>query len=169
MALVPRIQTTMVADNAVTTAKINDLAVTTTKIVDSAINGNKLANGSVSTGKLDSTMSQYIIPTTSSEIAFPGDNQSTSFAHGLGAVPSRYRVILRCVSAQFGYGVGTEIDITSNLDGDGGRGTTTIADSVSIQVRSNSWSQYYVSRFDGSPGTTPLTPANWRIVFRVWK
>ncbi len=139
----------------------------TVRVKDLGITGAKLAAASVSTSKLDATLTAMIVGVISSEITFPTDNADAVFTHGLGAVPSRYSVVLRCKTFDVGYTVGSEVNITSNLDGDGARITTSFADATNIVINSNSWSSYYVKN-QGAPNGTPITPASWKIVMRAW-
>lgn len=87
----------------------------------------------------------------------------TSVSHGLGRIPYWWVMRLRCKTANNGYAVGDEIDETSTVDGDGGRGYVTWANTTTV----------YHSR-DGtglqntSADFTYPTTSHWRIVFYCW-
>lgn len=141
--------------------------ITAVAIADASITAAKLASSSVTSAKLDTDLYNRIVGVVSSELTLPANNADVSFPHGLGAVPSRYSVVLRCKTFDIGYNAGEEIDITSNLDGDGTRTTTSLVSSTFVAVRSSVWSSYYVEN-RSAPSSAPITPANWKIVLRAW-
>ena len=57
---------------------------------------------------------------------------TVSVSHGLGRIPEGYQVVLRCTGAGHGYSVGDETDITSQVDGDGGRTTSTTVNATTM-------------------------------------
>ena len=63
----------------------------------------------------------------------------TNIAHGLGATPKQVSVVLRCVSASFGYSVGDEVYVQSAIYTAGSRpenfGITYSANATNITIR----------------------------------
>ena len=90
---------------------------------------------------------------------------SVSVAHGLGAIPFQYSARYRCATAEHGYDIGDEIDVTARDDAPGQGAASTSCDATNI-----SWSASVTTiRAVAKGGTTlvALTPANWRLVFRA--
>ena len=63
----------------------------------------------------------------------------TNVAHGLGATPKQVSVVLKCVSASFGYSVGDEVYVQSAIYTAGGRpenfGITYSANATNVTIR----------------------------------
>lgn len=102
----------------------------------------------------------------SAETTLPTASTVTTFAHGRGAIPSRYEAILRCKTAEFGYSVNDEIPLPStsrfneDFNGELSVNATNIYLSKSNQ---NTW--VVTPRGGGAPAI--LTSARWRIVVRA--
>lgn len=88
---------------------------------------------------------------------------TTSVSHGLGRIPYWWVMRLRCKTANNGYAVGDEIDETSTVDGDGGRGYVTWANSTTVYHARDSTGLQNTS----SDYVIPTT-SHWRIVFYCW-
>lgn len=111
----------------------------------------------------------------SSEITMPAANVAVTAAHGLtdGAgsarVPKFWRAVARCKTAEFGYAVGTEIDLSGVHDGDGSRAFTSWADSTNVGYQSDQGASGSIVVANlTSGGASSLTVANWKIVFYAW-
>lgn len=102
---------------------------------------------------------------TSAEQAFPAAATMVSVSHGLGAVPFSYSVHLRCKTAELGYAVGDEVQITSNIDADGGRRNATSVNETSITFTPLINNYFLPVKNTAAPGN--ITAANWRLVFRA--
>lgn len=86
-------------------------------------------------------------------------------AHGLGAVPSRFSVVLRCKSATFGYAVGDEILVGYGAEQHDSNYLVG-ADAANIFAVQGAYLSFIKkSTFDAGTHTA----ANWRWVFRAWK
>jgi len=105
---------------------------------------------------------QRIVPNSiSAETAVGGASSSTSIAHGLGAVPSAFFVVLRCKTAELGYSIGDEVACMGDLD----RFTVT-ADATNVVITIGS--AISLMRKDTFTSLT-LTLANWKYVLRAYK
>jgi hypothetical protein len=96
----------------------------------------------------------------SSEITVPTTVGNEEVSHGLGSVPKIFQVVIRCKTADLGYAVDDEVDVTSS--------------GIQISVYSNSTvigftqkPSVYISHKDGS-AVANITPANWKLVFRAF-
>jgi hypothetical protein len=118
-----------------------------------SVSGNITVLGTISGAYFESAEQAY--PTSGAIIV--------SVAHGLGVMPKRWNVVLRCKIAERGFSIGDEIDVSS-LDGDYTNGVRNIwVNATTLNLRRNGidWLSYP----DGSQARP--TPANWRIVFRA--
>ena len=101
---------------------------------------------------------------TSSEIALANDTQIDT-AHSLGAIPTLVLVILRCKTADIGFGVGDEIIYSSRanaLD----RGATIFSDATNVSIVQGNEVMVIGAT---SKNQTLLTGASWKWVIRAWK
>ena len=83
-------------------------------------------------------------------------------AHGLGRVPANYQVVLRCKTANNGYAVGDEIQV-SGMVGGNTQSHVTSANSSTISARFRS---YYIQDTEGAE--VLLDSSRWRVVFYAW-
>lgn len=98
----------------------------------------------------------------SGEIAIGGLGTTTTAAHGLGVVPDRFTVSLRCKTAEFGYAVGDE---TTTLPGY--TVTTEYADATNVGiVHAGAGNIHVIDR--GTFNTSAITNGSWRYIFRAW-
>lgn len=102
---------------------------------------------------------------TSSEQTVANDT-ALSIAHGLGALPTLWTVVLRCTTADAGYAIDDEIPVTtfnnqSNIDA----GITASANDTNIQIVTGI--NHSVINFSTKNSTT-LTVTSWRFVARAW-
>jgi len=105
-----------------------------------------------------------ITPTsfTSAEIAVVSSSATITVNHGLGAQPRRVRWVLVCKTAEQGYSVGDELDVTSVRE----ISSAGIHASIGANVRQaflvlNSSSGWQLFNF-GTSANASLTNANWR-------
>jgi len=90
-------------------------------------------------------------------------NGITTVSHGLGRMPYFWRVHVRCKTAQNGYSVGDEIDVTNMVDGDGSRGWVSWANSSQIK-----FSMDDTNLQNTNADYTGFTASYWRMVFYAW-
>ena len=88
----------------------------------------------------------------------------TSASHGLGSLPSRWRVTLICTATDLGYAVGDVVDVTALNEGSGARGNTSSANSTAIQLAGSSI--YATPKAGGS--VSPMNTAKWNVKFEAW-
>ena len=93
----------------------------------------------------------------SSEIDIPASDGFVTATHGLGAVPKLYSVCLRCKTAEAGYAVGDEVNVTI---------VNSYRTSTEISVIATSTVTLY-NKTTGAYGST-ITSANWKLVFRAF-
>lgn len=92
-----------------------------------------------------------------------------TFTHGLGAIPAFVEACLVCVTADRGFGVGEQVQLTADMANDS-EGVTISRDATSVSVVvSNSALPLYVKRKDVTVGQlASLTLANWQLLVRAW-
>ena len=105
---------------------------------------------------------------TSAETTLPANNVTESWTHSLGQTPDIIKLILICKTAEHGYSVGDEVHFTSehtvNVTA-----TSFWANSTTINLRyviSSGVSAFWIVRRDTTNVSTPLTPANWKIIVK---
>ena len=86
-----------------------------------------------------------------------------SVSHGLGRLPYMWRVHLRCKTANNGYAVGDEIDMTNMVDGDGARSWAVWANATTLNIRPDN-----ASIIDTSGNFATPTAGHWVLVFYAW-
>jgi hypothetical protein len=101
--------------------------------------------------------------------ALPPANTVASFSHGLGVMPRAWKISIVCATAEQGYSVGDEIDITTLIDGDGTRMTTCWANSTTIGYITADASGALFIHSRSTSNAVAITPANWTLTFRAWK
>lgn len=93
-----------------------------------------------------------------------------TLAHGLGAIPTTYEVILRCKTADGGYSPGEEMGyfgLAGVQTTTAQRGYSASADATNIYVVSGATGLSGLSK--SSAGTAfSLTTGNWRYVVKAW-
>jgi hypothetical protein len=106
---------------------------------------------------------------TSAETTLSRDGRWT-LAHGLGVVPSRVQMNLRCNSADLNFSVNDVIFYyPGNYDINSGQGVQISADATNVYL-----GVYYVYARNKTTGTTStawaeITYANWRASVLAWK
>lgn len=105
----------------------------------------------------------------SSELVLSGANTVVYAAHGLGRAPYLFQGILRCKTAEHGYAVGDEINLSaSNGVSDGRHVPSLFANNavVSIVFGSPVW----IARRDSTPVSQYgyITFSKWKVILRAW-
>jgi hypothetical protein len=114
---------------------------------------------------VESLSNKTIVPNfTSSETAIGGASSTTTAAHGLGAVPTSFSVMLRNKTTEFGYAVGDEVGANFLPSG---VVLTGWSDATNIGVTQSGSSILVVRRDTFVTGA--INTANWKYVFRAWK
>lgn len=102
----------------------------------------------------------------------PGTSSVLSVAHGLGRMPYFYRVSLKCLTAEHGYSVGDEIDISGGAnDGNANFGVGVSADATNVNISTaanGAGSIAFLIYPKGGGATAWITQANWAVVVRAW-
>ncbi|MBI1271683.1 hypothetical protein GC174_14745 [bacterium] len=87
-------------------------------------------------------------------------NQTKSFAHSFGAVPSRFGAYWRCTSAEHGYAVGDRVPVY--LTQYYHTGVMVNADATNVEARSAASGQAYL--VDAARTQGLMTAGNWKLV-----
>lgn len=103
---------------------------------------------------------------TSAEQVIPGGGVVT-VAHGLGAVPSQFGAVFRCITAQAPYAIGDEVEVSGYVTSGASYGATVTANATSVVVRTASAARVYIH--DDAGSYSVLDPTKWRIVARASK
>ena len=105
----------------------------------------------------------------------PATSSALSVAHGLGRMPYFYRVSLKCLTAEHGYSVGDEIDISggANDANTSNYGVGVSADATNINISTattggGSPASAFLIYLKGGGSNAWTTPANWAVVVRAW-
>lgn len=96
----------------------------------------------------------------------PAAGGLAQIAHGLGAVPTMVRVVLRCTTIDHGWQVGDEVDAHS-FHGAGSVAPFAIyADATNINILRTNLSISCLRKSDGSPQT--ITTTRWELKAYAW-
>lgn len=93
----------------------------------------------------------------SAEIAIPSSDGFVTATHGLGSIPKLYSVCLRCKTAEHGYAIGDEVNLSS---------VNAYRTSTEVSFLATSIVTLY-HKTTGAYGST-ITNSNWKIVFRAF-
>jgi hypothetical protein len=96
---------------------------------------------------------------------------SLTLAHGFGTKPKFYRAFLKCLTAQYGYAIGDEVEIaTSNTTtGASSLGINIVGDATNINVRYGSFAGvFFLNNYTTGTVTAVITPANWALNIHAW-
>ncbi len=92
-------------------------------------------------------------------------NNLLNVAHGLGARPKIYSIVLRCVIADLGYSIDDEVQV--NFSGGAANESVTFsADATNLTVIAGSIIGVHNQSSFAVPGT--VNPTNWRWIMRGW-
>lgn len=121
----------------------------------------------------------YITSTVQSQIRFSREfesaelvfalNAAVSAAHGLGVVPKLFKAVLRCKTAEGGYSVGDEVDVTSYS---GVWQTGYPVSSCTVDATNITWAQSgsaFMFAMKNATNGFSVTAANWKLILRAWK
>jgi hypothetical protein len=105
---------------------------------------------------------------TSSETSYADGNNTYTFTHGLGDLPTHITVYAVCKTSEGGYSVGDHValnttgaDVRNDL---GYRGVFVAVTATDIDVEVG---QNIILKTRGSQSITALTPANWRLLVKA--
>lgn len=98
----------------------------------------------------------------SSETAIAANTEHNA-AHGFGAMPKLFLVVIRCKSAEHGYAVNDETTFSVNAGGDGTHSFYANATNVGVMIDD---AICITSR--ATAATVNITLASWKLVFRAW-
>jgi hypothetical protein len=90
---------------------------------------------------------------------------SVTVAHGLAGVPAMVRLVLRCKTAELGYLVGEEVDVTTQYTFGGGQ-VQTSADATNVYITLGN--NVNLLNKLSMPNVALITYGNWRWVVRAW-
>jgi hypothetical protein len=125
-----------------------------------AVDGGKLALRSnvaaaIASGKYESPETDVALGTT------------TTFAHGLGVMPSEYSLRLKCLIAEHGYSVGDETELSQNQSTSGDFAEAAVwANGTEVGVRTYT-AVHVFSR--STEARSVITTANWKFIARARK
>jgi|GEM_PF-4017443 len=102
---------------------------------------------------------------TSIAAAIPAAATTTTFAHGLGAVPFNWDAFLVCVTPDSGYAAGAIVKFSQN--GQQNTGLNLSADATNITVYAAN-SGIYITLPGAGYATTAITNGSWNIVIKAW-
>jgi len=115
-------------------------------------------------GGVDVATAADLVVYDSGEIAVPSVGSEWQQAHGLGERPKWWTVVLRCTTAEHGYAVGDEIDLTYEV-------WSTIGTSISWANATNVegiFTMNYPILSRATLNVVAINTANWRMVVRAW-
>jgi hypothetical protein len=109
----------------------------------------------IASGKYESPETDVALSTT------------TTFAHGLGVMPSEYSLRLKCLIAEHGYSVGDETELSQNQSTSGDFAEAAVwANGTEVGVRTYT-AVYVFSR--STEARSVITTANWKFIARARK
>lgn len=121
------------------------------------------------TGGGNLTLSGRLTGYTSSEVTLSRNYRGT-FAHGLGVVPSRVQMNLRCVSSQFNYAVNDVVYFSGGIyDPNSGQGVNISADATNVYL--GIYWLYVRNKTTGvdSAAWVEITYGNWLASMLAWR
>lgn len=94
-------------------------------------------------------------------------NTAYTQAHGLGRYPALAEVYLECTSAELGFAVGDRVSHASLNDvGAGNRRMTLAMNATNVFARMSSTGSTLI---DAAFNGTGITPANWKVIIRIYE
>lgn len=89
-------------------------------------------------------------------------------AHGLGGIPDRIKTILRCKTAELGYVVGDEVEVSyTHYNGYESNNIQVFSNSINLRAIQGSTKWWITHATTGV--ISAITPANWKIVIKAWR
>ncbi|WP_419797620.1 MAG: hypothetical protein ACNI26_15165 [Terasakiella sp.] len=158
----------------ISSSHIVDGAVTSAKIGVSAVTSTKLATNAVGAAALDPSVTPV---TTKRQVS--GEYTITAsaaidWAHGLGVIPQKHGLKLKCILAERGYLAGEIVDFPNQNIGVGGNNhnVAVSADATYVHAKIGTTSGVFggggpilIIRRDNG-GSETLTSANWKLL--IW-
>jgi hypothetical protein len=116
-------------------------------------------------GRIDATVASQTGKFISAEQSISTDS---SVAHGLGAVPHNFQVVLRVNNTgDLGYAIGDEVDSSSFQNSDGSQFVQVVAWANATDVGWSMFNTTLVSMHKTTNAETTLTNARWRIICKA--
>lgn len=128
-----------------------------------ALADNALQPGADLTTEIDGAIG-FSQVSESDPITVSTGNNTYTFVHGLGSVPVLFKAILRCTTADRGYAVGDELDVTSNYN-DGTRKNVTYSNATNVTFVQVS---ALVLPDEDAGGNGAIDYGDWVLVLRAW-
>ena len=171
-----KVTSSVLADDAVTTAKIEDNAITNALMADDAVGVAELsATGSPSATTFLRGDNAWAAPAGLVTAGTPlvqdpfTVNTTTTTAHGLGAVPSFLSQQFECKTAQHGYLVGDIVELNVVGPGEGsysGHGAV-VKDATNLSLITTNAT--YGIPHKTTRAIQGITPANWKLTITPFK
>lgn len=139
--------------SATTSVDVSAAAAPTAGQVLTATNSTTASWATASLGTYFQSADQTVTP-----------NSSLAVAHGLGAKPRLYTVVLKCATAEANYSVGDEAEILQTVPG-----VSVIAlavDATNVRINYTGANTQVLNKT--TQVSTTITSANWKFVVRAW-
>ncbi|WP_374382926.1 hypothetical protein [Dongia sp.] len=89
-------------------------------------------------------------------------------AHGLGGLPDRIKTIIRCKTADLGYGVGDEVEVAyAFYNGYESNNVQISANATNLRASQGATRWWIAHATTGA--VTLITPASWKLVVKAWR
>lgn len=106
---------------------------------------------------------------TSGQVSITGNVASA--AHGLGSAPFGWTCVIHCITPELGYSAGQEVNMPADTyTGQAGGSDSSIgvySDATNVYIAYDNINKIFIPTASGS-GSSSITPANWKYVFRAW-
>lgn len=173
-----KIKGTGIEDGTVTAADIAADGVAADEIAANAVGASEIATGAVGTDEIANgsvalaDLAAEAVPVftksyQSGDLAISAGGTHT-LTHGLGAAAKLIRATLKCATAEAGYSVGDEVEMTHAGDGIDNRGMAIVGGASSILVRFGTATAVFMVNNKTTGAVTGITNGNWRLVVRAW-
>lgn len=93
---------------------------------------------------------------------------SLTLAHGLGEMPKKIEVRLKCTTAELGYSIGDEVVWMLNHSGGTARGVAVIPDATNLAIRFGNNANPFILLNKTTGSEANVTNANWAAIFKAW-
>lgn len=93
---------------------------------------------------------------------------SLTIAHGLGATPVFWTILLICKTAESGYSVGDVTEVSGTQDSSVSYGLAVVPDAVNLVCRYGANANVFFLLNKTTGAAAAVTNANWRVILRAW-
>jgi len=95
---------------------------------------------------------------------------SLTLAHGLGVEPLFVQVLLKCITAEFGYSVGDKLFINPNLSKNttGAQGVVIVPDTTNLNIKFGNGTNVFAGLNKTTGAAVTLTDTKWKVIFRAF-